>query len=347
MRKRMKFKKNMLIKSTAVFIILCMTIGSIYFPVFAEESGGEPSVSETGDMVSDDLVNEDDESEDNEGTEEKEPEAEKENEGKETVSGNDIRTEEPEGTEEEEKKEEIEEEEKEEEIEEEEKEEKSDDKQEIPEIVNVVIPATYTLALNPYSLPIRISEDEISTEQVISGTYGIVNKSSADQIVKVLLTVEDMNGGELVFVDSAEEARNAEENVYAVYLAAVPADEREILVEGLPADINTLGESLQNVRMDGAQEQAVTLYDGMNQIAFKLSQAVYGSENDEASELVLTGLAPDGSGVTAYTFHGAMNPNAEWENLSGGIKISVSYTYQTADGNEEIIEGTGAMIRID
>ncbi len=233
------------------------------------------------------------------------------------------------------------------------------------EIIDVVVPTTYTLALNPYGLSIKTGEDTISTEQVISGTYGIVNRSSTDQIVSVSLTVEDCNGEELIFVDSAEEAENAGMNVYAIYLAAVPANEEEVLIDGEPVDGNVTGETLQNVEMTGAAEQAITLYAGVNRISFKLSKAVYTSETEEefiAGDLayeddtsesvknpknVFKELAPDGMGVTAYTFNGVMNPNAEWEKLHGGIKLSVVYTYQTADGREEIIEGTGAMIPTD
>lgn len=233
------------------------------------------------------------------------------------------------------------------------------------EIIDVVVPAAYTLALNPYRLPITTGEDEISTEQVISGTYGIVNKSSTDQIVTVSLTVEDSNEGELVFVDSAEEAENAGMDVYAIYLTAVPANEEQILIADEPVDENVTGESLRNVKMTGEQEQAVVLREGTNEIAFKLSKAVYDVETEESitedlenserdmpqderkTESVLRELASDGRGVTAYTFSGVMNPNASWENLSGGIKLSVVYTYQTADGSEEILEGTGAMIAMD
>lgn len=399
MRKQLRCHKHMLIKSTALSVILCMIIGSIYIPAFAEENDGNNlPVAEDGNMLLTDSANKENKTDDtlkddkeakgniqeekepildekaegedqvsDENTEEKELKTEKENDDNETVSGNSIKAEEQE------------------------EKEISDDEQkiqeiketpEIPEIIDVVVPAAYTLALNPYSLPIRIGEDEVTTEQVISGTYGIVNKSSTDQIVKVSLMVEDRNDGMLVFTDSAEEAMNADENVYAVYLAVVPADAEEVLIEDLPVDENVTGEALQNVRMNGTREQAVTLYAGVNQIAFRLSAAVYSlkdNENyaeeqfpedetpdeiqsealdevleetpeetlDETPEIILEGLSPGGTGVTAYTFYGVMNPNAAWEELSGGIKISVVYTYQTADGSEEIIEGTGAMIDID
>lgn len=274
-----------------------------------------------------------------------------EDEGKESVSGNDIDLD-----------------------------SKADDQkmQDMPETVDVVVPTAYTLALNPYRLPVRTGEDEVTTQQIISGMYGIVNKSSTDQIVTVSLTIEDGNGGELVFVDSAEEAREAGMNVYAIYLTAVPAGEEQILIEGEPVYEKVTGEALQNVQMTGAEEQAVVLHEGTNEMAFKLAKAVYDTEAEEESTAentedqgedstdleespesaheedivneeipVLQALASDGKGVTAYTFSGVMNPNAEWEKLSGGIRLSVVYTYETADGSEEIVEGTGAMINIE
>lgn len=383
MRKRVRLHKNIKIKSTAFFMMLCMIIGSAYIPAFAEEEAGSKlSVLESGDSISDNIENKDlenkenqsEDSKDNTETEdntqnEKEPDSDDGADEKEPEADGDIDEKDPEAGDDIDGKESKEESQNDDDkkvsdkdikAEESKEEKESDEKQETPEIINVLVSASYILALNPYGLPIRIGEKEVTTEQVISGNYGIVNKSSADQIVMVSLTVEDMNEGELVFVDSAEEARNAEEGVYAVYLAVVPADREEIIADGSPVDGNTTGEALQNVKMTGAQEQAVALYRGANRIAFKLSGAVYSLEGDEEAdtdnsaedlnrepEMIFEGLAPDGSSATAYTFCGAMNPSAAWEKLSGGIKLSVIYTYQTADGSEEVIEGTGAMIYID
>lgn len=315
-----------------------------------------------------------------------------------SVSGNDGKESSTEGIE----KEELEKEKLEKEKKKLENQEENEEEPALPEIIDVVVPSAYTLALNPYRLPVRVGEDALSTEQIISGTYGIVNKSSGAQIVTVSFTVEDYTDGELLFVDSPEEAENAGRNVYAIYLAAVPANEEPVLIDGQPIGSDVSGDSLQNVGMGGAQEQAVTLYAGFNQIAFRLSGAVYGTESgeetekdavlpedeternttlledgtesdtglteenlegdmdlpeaglegednnsEEVSPIVLKGLSPDGKGVTAYTFYGVMNPDAEWEKLSGGIRLSVVYTYQKADGCEEIIEGTGALIHID
>ncbi|MCM1261882.1 MAG: hypothetical protein NC313_04100 [Butyrivibrio sp.] len=344
MRKRIRNRKSFLIKNIAVSIVLCMLAANISISVFAEENDSglhnvsesentdDKSVDTNSGKDSEDVVGiendtdaEKSDNEENSNVEDDEKADEKINNEADTVSGNDVSAsvsgndvgaELGEVT-------------------------KIGEGQDIPEIINVVVPTAYTLALNPYGLSIKVGNNTISTEQVISGTYGIVNKSSTDQIVKVSLTVEDRNEGKLVFVDSAEEAADAEEDVYAIYLEVVPADEEQILIDGEPADSEVTGEDLRKVEMTAAKEQSVPLHEGLNSIAFKLAGAVYNEDNE------IVELSPDGKGVSAYTFSGAMNPNAEWERLSGGVKLSVVYTYQTAEGDEDIIEGTGAMIRAD
>lgn len=209
MRKPMGIGKHFFIKITEFVLICGMIVGSVCAPILAEEE--TTSLHNASDALdwqqeSNELDNDKDvdgskkdekgvdfgkdtdgSKKDEEGTDLGDvTEASKKDEdgtdtdndikkeesmdtGKETVSGND--------TEDVEKEEEREE----------EKETVSGndigkiDKEE-QEIIDVVVPSAYTLALNPYRLPIRIGEDEITTEQIISGNYGIVNKSSTDQI---------------------------------------------------------------------------------------------------------------------------------------------------------------------
>jgi len=223
------------------------------------------------------------------------------------------------------------------------------------DIVDVVVPTSYALALNPHGLRIEIGDGTVSEAQVVSRNFGIVNKSSRDKIVTVHLTMEDMNGGQIILVDSAQEALNADKDTYAIYLAAVPADAGEIGFGDVPVDENTSPESLSNVHMTKAGNGAVALKKGENSFSFKLSGAIYDFEGGNITlgdtpnqsgtgQFKMTGLAEDGRGVTAFTFDGAMNPRADWSKLSGGLKFSVVYTYQNAIGDEKIIEGTGAMV---
>lgn len=225
-------------------------------------------------------------------------------------------------------------------------------------ITNVVAPAKFAVALNPYQMEVRINDTEISTDQIVSKKYGIINKSSTDQIVTVTLTVEDLNEGKIVFVDSMEKAQNADPDTYAVYLAAVPADESGIKVGGENVNQNTSASDLSDVDMTGVLEKAVAMKEGDNSFSFKLSRAVYSfedgsglslddGEKENRENLKLSSLAPGGGGVTAFTFAGAMNPRADWGKLVNGVRISAVYTYKTASGDERIIEGTGGMIEVE
>ena len=226
------------------------------------------------------------------------------------------------------------------------------------EVDNVVVPTAYAMSLNPYEMPIQMGNGEISTEQVLSWKYGMINKSTTDKIVTITLIVEDLNEDKITFVDSAEAAENADENTYAVYLAVIPAADGGIGIAGASMDKDTSASALSNVDMTEAREQAVALHAGENHIAFKLSKATYdfgeriisiSNEKPEGAAdemLELTGLNPDGKSATAFTFRGAMNQKADWGKLINGVKITAVYAYSTATGGEEIVSGTHAMVAV-
>lgn len=224
------------------------------------------------------------------------------------------------------------------------------------DIANIVVPTSYAVALNPYELPIKTNSEAVSTAQVVSQNYGIVNKSTRDKIVTATLKIEDENAGKIVFVDSKDEALKADKDTYAVYLAVVPADSSGIKIDGSDADKDTSAEALTNVAMSKSENNAVILHEGDNFISFKLSKAIYGfdgsegitleaSDNEDTEKIPeLAGLAADNMGATAFTFDGVMNPKADWTKLSKGVKISVMYNYENATGDETIADGTGAML---
>ena len=226
------------------------------------------------------------------------------------------------------------------------------------EIDNLVVPTTYAMSLNPYEMPIVVKDDIISTDQVVSRKYGVINKSSTDKVVTITFTVEDLNKDKITFVDSEEEAKNADKDSYAVYLSVIPADGGKIKIDGTYADIDTSPSSLSDVEMEEAKKQAIPLHIGENRIAFKLSKAIYnfgdgaslGEKKPKGSPekiLDLISLNPDGRSVTEFTFGGAMNQKAEWGKLLNGIKVTATYEYETADGTEKIIDGTGNMVAVD
>lgn len=232
------------------------------------------------------------------------------------------------------------------------------------EVLNVVVPTTYAVAFNPEGLTVKTDDTNTSTSQILSKNYGMINKGNKDQIMTVTLTVEDQNtgaSGGVTFVDSAQNVTDAEDGEYKVHLTAIPADTTEVKVGSTPAsaDENTTAADLNNVSMTkAAAGKEVTLKAGVNKIGFKLEKAVYqpksGSEvtlgtttsNDVASNYEISSLAANGKGISAFTFGGEMNANADWTKLSSGIKITAVYSSAVASSGATVIDGTGAMVTV-
>lgn len=233
------------------------------------------------------------------------------------------------------------------------------------DLVNVIVPTTYAVAFNPDELAVKVGSDN-PTDQILSKSYGIVNKSTKDKIVTVELQIEDLNTGEnqVTFVDSAADATGAEAGEFAIYLAATPADATEVKIGSASADKDTETGDVADVTMAKATGKDVALYAGSNNIAFKLDKATYSLKSGSNLELgttdknnvgdlyEVTALAGAGKGITGFTFTGAMNKNADWTKLQNGIKVTAIYTSKNADSSkasttEQIITGTGAMVQAD
>lgn len=232
------------------------------------------------------------------------------------------------------------------------------------EVLDVVVPTTYAVAFNPDGLTVKTGDSTTSTDQILSRNYGIINKGNKDQLITVTLTVEDQNTGDnvAIFVDDADAVTNAKEGEYKIHLTAVPADASGVQVGTTPAaaDKDTAATDLDNVTMTGATANAVTLKAGENKIGFKLDEATYspiagsevtlgaeGATNNVASSYEITALADDGAGITAFTFGGEMNANANWSKLTSGVKITAVYSNEIAPSDATVVDGTGAMVGLD
>ncbi|GFI50134.1 hypothetical protein IMSAGC020_01340 [Lachnospiraceae bacterium] len=226
------------------------------------------------------------------------------------------------------------------------------------DVEQVVVPTQFVTAFNPDELEVKTGSTT-STAQVLSKNYGILNKSTKDKIVTIDFTVTDKNTDKITFVESDDAATSANKGVYAVHLAAVPADSSEVKIGTASAAVNTDGAALADVAMTPATGKEVTLKAGSNQMAFKLDKAVYSAKtdnelelggtnqtgNDVSSNFEITGIATGGAGITGFTFAGALNKNADWTALASGIEIKAVYTFKNAEG-ETPIAGTGAMVDV-
>ena len=149
------------------------------------------------------------------------------------------------------------------------------------DITNVIVPTSYAVAFNPEGLTVKTGVsggDAItSTSQILSKTYGIINKSSKDKLITVTLNVVDQNSdSSIVFVDSAQDVSSATEGEYKIHLTVIPADTTEVMVAGASADHNTAATSLNDVTMTpAAAGKEVTLMAGENYLGFKLDSAIW------------------------------------------------------------------------
>ena len=237
------------------------------------------------------------------------------------------------------------------------------------DVIDVIVPTTYAVAFNPDGLTVKTGTtvsggDAVpvnSTSQVLSKNYGIINKSSKDKLITITLNVVDQNTDSgITFVNSAQEVSDAEAGEYKIHLTVIPADTTEVTVGSASADQTTTAEALSDVTMTPvASGKEVTLSGGENYIGFKLSKAIWtpkaGDEltlgstnsNDVRENFEVTGLAGSGKGITAFTFGGEMNVNADWSKLTQGIKITVIYGNETVSSDLATIDGTGAMVTLN
>lgn len=230
------------------------------------------------------------------------------------------------------------------------------------EVTDVVVPTTYKVAFNPEELTVKMDASDTtgSNAQILSKSYGMINKGNKDQVMSVELMVTDQNGDKITFVDSEEEVTNAQDGEYKIWLTAVPADDAaEVKVGSTPAsaDKDTAAASLDDVQMTASTTAAAALKSGANTIGFMLQKAEYqaktGSEltlgdanNDVSGNFEIKALAGAGKGITAFTFGGKMNKKADWTKLTSGIQITAVYTNEVVTTAPEVIDGTGAMVEL-
>lgn len=241
------------------------------------------------------------------------------------------------------------------------------------DVINVVVPTSYGVAFNPDQLDITVSTattpTTVTSSTVASKNFGIINKSSKDKIVRVGLNVTSTTASpKVTFVNTPASATNAQKGEYKICLQAVAADTTpiKIMTKTSAGQITattpttaTEPAKLAHVQMTPAGTSGtVPMKAGDNEIAFKLSKATYALKSNNSLDLENLGSAsndvkdkyePTGlnlnSGVTGFTFTGAMNSNADWTKVTGKVLITPTYTVETADSTVTPITGGGAMIK--
>lgn len=220
------------------------------------------------------------------------------------------------------------------------------------DITNVIVPATYAVAFNPNKLDVSKGGTTIN-DQIVSKNYGIINKSSKDKVITVSFEVEDLNEGQITFTEDPADVTNATADDYVINLTMVPAGTTPVQVGSTPADAdeNTTAAELADVTMAAASGGVQNLVAGTNEVDFLLEKAVYSgsidldnkTDNNVADAFTLDSLAAAGKGITAFTFGGTMNENADWTKLTKGIRITAVYDNDNAPAGAAAETGTGAL----
>lgn len=224
------------------------------------------------------------------------------------------------------------------------------------DVTNVIVPTNFLVAFNPNGLDVdKDGGTTIVQDQIVSKNYGIINKSTKDKVITVTLNVEDLNEGQITFAEDPADVTNAAAGDYVVNLTVVPADATEVKVGSTPAaaDLTTTGADLADATMTAATGAAKVLVEGDNDVDFLLEKAVYQGKidlsgatgNNVADQFTIQELAAAGKGITAFTFGGTMNANADWTKLTKGIKITAVYSNDNAPVGATPESGTGALFK--
>lgn len=220
------------------------------------------------------------------------------------------------------------------------------------DVTNVIVPTNFLVAFNPNGLDVdKDGGTTIVQDQIVSKNYGIINKSTKDKVITVTLKVEDLNEDKITFASDPADVTSAAADDYVINLTAVPADATEVKVGAASADLATTGADLADVVMTPATGKEKVLVAGENDVDFLLEKAEYEGKidlgsatgNNVADEFTIKNLAAAGKGITAFTFGGTMNANADWTKLTKGIRITAVYSNDNAPAGATAEAGTGAL----
>lgn len=206
-------------------------------------------------------------------------------------------------------------------------------------VTDVLVPTTFKMAFNPDGANVTVGSDT-KTDQVISLSYGVLNKSTSDKKLSIAFKLEDQNEGKkITMASSKDEVTNAEDGAYVIYVEAVPGT-------GITASSNAIDSSLDTAVIASvtaaalgdvtistpSKDDAVSANGGT--LVFALQESTYdlGSKeivlgtdnaNDVESKFTLSKLGD--ASAAGFTFDGAMS-DANWSALSSGVKLTATYS---------------------
>ena len=186
-------------------------------------------------------------------------------------------------------------------------------------IISVELPGDLTFAINP--LRLDANDDGTKDEQIVATSYGIVNYSNVPVLVNAKTKAVATNNTKLLGADAVTYDANTGELTPTdggakdvLLIQAFPSADSGVTWSNDTVTVKTQGFT-QITNDAGAKAKGGLILSGTdNDVNFKLNAVSANSE-------------PAADGVSGFTFVGAVNPNATFDD--GDITVSTTFTLKT------------------
>lgn len=190
-------------------------------------------------------------------------------------------------------------------------------------IISVELPGDLTFAINP--LRLDANDDGTKDEQIVATSYGIVNYSNVPVLVNAKTKAVAANNTNLLGTATVAYDTNTSE------LTSADGAKDVLLIQAFP--VATSGVAWSNDTVTITPDKFEKIADASAAKA-KGGLILSGSENDVNFKLnaVSANGEPAADGVSGFTFVGAVNPNATFDD--GDITVSTTFTLTTLTADQ-------------
>lgn len=190
-------------------------------------------------------------------------------------------------------------------------------------IISVELPGDLTFAINP--LRLDANDDGTKDEQIVATSYGIVNYSNVPVLVNAKTKAVAANNTNLLGTATVAYDTNTSE------LTSADGAKDVLLIQAFP--VATSGVAWSNDTVTITSDKFEKIADASAAKA-KGGLILSGTENDVNFKLnaVSANGEPAADGVSGFTFVGAVNPNATFDD--GDITVSTTFTLTTLTADQ-------------
>lgn len=190
-------------------------------------------------------------------------------------------------------------------------------------IISVELPGDLTFAINP--LRLDANDDGTKDEQIVATSYGIVNYSNVPVLVNAKTKAVAANNTNLLGTATVNYDANTDE------LTSAAGTKDVLLIQAFP--VATSGVAWSNDTVTITSDKFEKIADASAAKA-KGGLILSGTENDVNFKLnaVSANGEPAADGVSGFTFAGAVNPNATFDD--GDITVSTTFTLTTLTADQ-------------